>query len=56
MTKAFDYADLVARLKLNGIVLAEKEAKDATSCILDWASESSVLEGGALGMFFASSC
>lgn len=40
MTKQWDLQDLLERLKKNGLVLVEKEAKDATSCILDWAGDS----------------
>lgn len=53
MTKAFELTDLVKRLKANGLQLAEKEAKDATVAILDWLSESLVLEGGVVGVVAA---
>lgn len=46
MTKPFDLADLVVRLKANGLDMVEKEAKDATSAILDWVQDSLLLQGG----------
>jgi hypothetical protein len=30
--------------------MVEKEAKDATVCILDWVQESCVMSGGVLGL------
>lgn len=46
MVKAFDFQDLVKRLEAKGLPIAEKALKDVTSEILDWVSESCVLEGG----------
>jgi hypothetical protein len=48
MTKAWDWQDLINRLKANGLVIAEKEVKDITNNVLDWTSESLALEGGVV--------
>jgi hypothetical protein len=48
MTKAWDWQDLVSRLKANGLVMVEKEAKDATAAILDWTSESLAMGDSAI--------
>lgn len=53
MTKPFDFADLVVRLKANGLVLVEKEAKDATGVILDWTADSLALESSAIAKLAA---
>ncbi len=53
MVKAWDFQDLIVKLKANGLVMAEKEAKDATEAIFSWAQESLVLQGGTIGLIGA---
>lgn len=53
MIKSWDWQDLIDRAKKNGIVLVEKEAKDLTSCVLDWTADSLVLEGGTVAALAA---
>jgi len=53
MTKPFDFQDLIVRLKANGLELLEKEAKDATVVILDWTSDSLILQGGVVATIAA---
>lgn len=53
MIKPWDWQNLLERLKANGLVMVEKEAKDATSAILDWTSESLALDGSMIAKLAA---
>jgi hypothetical protein len=53
MTKAFDPANLLARIKDQGLPVAEENAKLASVIILGWTSESCVIQGGLVAMIAA---
>ncbi len=53
MNKPFEVADLLERLKAQGMPMLEKDAKLVTSVVLDWTADSCVMEGGVVAMIAA---